>query len=165
MPRYDTDIAAERYYSKRRNGISPQRRDGSTTSVDNDIQAAAAEQFAAESFGQKFNSSVYENHGDLGKDFVLPDKRTVDVVWLGVNAKTGRPRGNEANLIINPDEQQRWSDVYIVVAGSKEDGFNILGWMDHSTLTQYPLKDWGYGKKFSAPVRDLLPIRLLKQDA
>lgn len=140
---------SERFLAKREAGISPLRRDGSLTSEETDRQAAGAERFAAERFGAEYNEEVYAEHGDGGADFYLGG-RSIEVVWLGVEPD-GRPR-RDGHLIVNPDEPQRHADLYVVVAGSIEAGFTLLGWLPHGDLVERPLKNFGYGPKHAAPV-------------
>lgn len=142
---------ADRYYAKRDAGISPVRRDGSVATPENDRQAAAAEQFAAAQLGCPFNDSVTA-HGDGGHDFVFP--LHVEVCWLGVNQHTGEPR-RDGHLIVNLNEPHRWADIYIVVAGTVEMGFHVVGWTTHNRLIEYGTKNFGYGEKLAMPVREL----------
>lgn len=149
----------DRYQAKRDAGISPIRKDGSLTSAENDEQAAAAEKFAAQYFGCTFNDQVYQT-GDGGYDFLFELK--IEVIWLGVNAVTGEER-REGNLIVNPNEPQRWSDIYVVVAGSTKAGFEVLGWTTHYRLIEEPPKDFGYGKKLAMNVNKLWPPHQLRK--
>jgi hypothetical protein len=144
-----------RYDVKRAAGISKIRSDGSLTSRETDVQAGAAEQFAAAFFGAKFNSEIYTNHGDHGEDFILGEA-TVEVIHLGI--KDGKPRMN-GNLIVNPHEPQRWADIYVVVRGSIQAGFEIMGWYPHSTLVRRPMINFGYGLRYACAVRNLRPIQ------
>ena len=59
-------LAKARYLSKRAVGISNQRYDGSECSIDNDINATAAEYFAAQQYNQPFDATV----GKRGDDFL-----------------------------------------------------------------------------------------------
>ena len=135
-----------RYYTKRNAGISPIRKDGSLTSAENDREAAAAECFAAKALGCKFNDEITVR-GDGGYDFIHKGK-SIEVIWLGINKNTLLPRVS-GHLIVNPDEPQRWADIYLIVIGSIKLGFRLLGWTDHKTLTAQPKKDFGYGLKFA----------------
>ena len=150
-------LAKARYLSKRSAGISGVRYDGSECSIDNDIHAIGAEYFAAQEYGQPFNSSIGKK-GDGGSDFSLP--LSVEVVWLGVQ-KDGTPR-DKGNLIINPDEPQRWADIYIVIKGSATEGFSEVGWLSHKMLVTLPKKDFGFGAKFACPIENLKSPDLLK---
>jgi len=152
---YDVaEIGRQRYQIKRDAGISAQRKDGSFTSAETDINAAAAESYAAEQMGLDFDARVTK-HGDGGVDLTLPIR--IDVVWMGVDKRTGKPR-ETGHLIINPDEPQRWSDIYLVVKGSVETGFDILGWTTHNELVRLPKRNFGYGEKFAMPTHRLRPI-------
>jgi hypothetical protein len=61
-------------------------------------------------------------------------------------------------LELNPDEHQRWADIYIVVKGSIEE----VGWMPHKALIQLPKKDFGFGEKFACDISQLKKPELLK---
>lgn len=150
-------LAKARYLSKRNAGISNNRYDGSKCSIDNDIDATGAEYFAVQQYGQPFNSTI-GSKGDGGSDFSLP--LSIEVVWLG-RGKDGTPR-TDGNLIINPDEPQRWADIYIVIRGSLEDGFEEIGWLPHSHLIKMPKKDFGFGRKFACHTTKLKDPVLLK---
>jgi hypothetical protein len=150
-------LAKARYLSKRSAGISGQRYDGSECSIDNDINATAAEYFAAQQYNQPFDATV-GTHGDGGSDFTL--SLSIEVVWLGVQ-KDGTPR-DKGHLIINPDEPQRWADIYIVVKGSVDTEFEEVGWIPHTALIQLPKKDFGFGEKFACDISQLKRPELLK---
>ncbi|MFW9878245.1 MAG: hypothetical protein ACFFG0_34625 [Candidatus Thorarchaeota archaeon] len=143
--------------SKRNAGISGVRADGSSCSIENDMNATGAEYFAAQQYNQPFNASVGEN-GDGGSDFTL--QLSVEVVWLGVQPD-GTPR-DKGHLIVNPDEPQRWADIYVVVKGSVDSGFQEVGWITHNALVNLPKKDFGYGEKFACDIQDLKSPKLLK---
>lgn len=140
-----------RYASKRKAGISEFRTDGSRTSAYTDVQAAAAEYYAANEYGCEFNDEVTVK-GDGGADFFLNGK-SIEVIWLGVT-RYGEPRKN-GNLIVNPHEPHRWADVYVVVKGSTDVGFEIAGWTTHEELIAKPRKDFGYGTRFAMNINDL----------
>jgi hypothetical protein len=150
-------LAKARYLSKRAAGISGQRYDGSECSIDNDLNATAAEYFAAQQYNQPFDATV-GRQGDGGSDFDL--SLSIEVVWLGVQ-KDGSPR-DRGNLIINPDEPQRWADIYIVIKGSIDTGFEEIGWMPHKALIQLPKKNFGFGDKFACDISQLKKPELLK---
>jgi hypothetical protein len=150
-------LAEARYLSKRSAGISDHRYDGSRCSIDNDINATAAEYFAAQSYGQPFDATVGKK-GDGGSDFSL--QLSVEVVWLGIQ-KNGQPR-DQGHLIINPDEPQRWADIYIVIRGSVDTGFEEVGWITHTALVQLPKKDFGFGEKYCCDISQLKNPKLLK---
>lgn len=150
-------LAKARYLSKRAAGISSHRYDGSKCSVDNDINATAAEYFAAQQYNQPFDATI-GRRGDGGSDFTLP--LSVEVVWLGVQ-KDGSPR-DKGHLIVNPDEPQRWADIYIVVKGSIDTDFEEVGWMPHKALVKLPKKDFGFGEKFACDISQLKSPELLK---
>jgi hypothetical protein len=149
-------LAKARYFSKRAAGISGHRYDGSECSIDNDINATAAEYFAAQCYDQPFDVTVGRK-GDGGSDFALP--LTVEVVWLGVQ-KNGQPR-DKGHLIVNPDEPQRWADIYVVIRGSVDTGFEEVGWMPHNILVTFPKKDFGFGEKFACDISQLKKPELL----
>lgn len=150
---------ADRYHAKRAAGISATRSDGSVATPENDRQSAGAEQFAAVQLGCKYNDAIL-THGDGGHDFEF--KLEVEVIWLGVTPD-GRPR-RQGHLIVNPYEPHRWADLYIVVAGSIEEGFWFIGWTTHRKLTSYPRKSFhGDREKFAMPTADLWPIEKLKR--
>ena len=150
-------LAKARFLSKRTSGISEFRYDGSECSVENDIQATGAEYFATQQYNVPFNAGIGKM-GDGGSDFTLP--LSIEVVWLGVQ-KNGAPR-DRGNLIINPDEPQRWADIYIVIKGSIEEGFEEVGWMPHSVLVTLPKKDFGFGEKFACDISQLKKPELLR---
>jgi hypothetical protein len=144
---------SDRYTIKRAAGIPDRRRDGSRCDPETDRQAEAAEAFAAIRLGCEFRADVTV-HGDGGSDFVAPNGQTVEVVWLGFVSGTATPR-TSGNLIVNPDEPQRWAELYVVVAGSIARGFRLLGWTTHEELTRRPRVDFGFGPKFAVPTREL----------
>lgn len=150
-------LAQARYLSKRAAGISGYRYDGSECSIDNDVNATGAEYFCAQQYGRPFDATVGRN-GDGGSDFAL--SLQVEVIWLGVQ-KDGTPR-DRGHLIVNPDEPQRWADIYIVVKGSVETGFEEVGWISHSALVTFPKQDFGFGEKFACDISQLKSPRLLK---
>jgi hypothetical protein len=140
-----------RYASKRKAGIPEFRKDGSKTSASNDIEAAAAEYFAALHYDRPFNDEVTTT-GDGGADFFLNEK-SVEVIWLG-QTQYKKPRKN-GHLIVNPHEPHRWADLYVIVRGSIETGFDIAGWTTHEELLAKPRKDFGYGERFAMNITDL----------
>lgn len=154
------EIGRQRYQSKRSAGISKFRSDGSQTSVDTDIQSTAAEKFACDFFDAPFNNEVYARRGDDGYDFLLLNKQ-VEVIWLGYERGTKIPRKNKGNLIVNPHEQHRWADIYIVVQGDTHSEFSFTGWTTHKRLIEQPKKDFGYGERYAMSVIDLAPIEWL----
>jgi hypothetical protein len=149
-------MGEQRYYSKRASGISPIRKDGSLCDPENDRQSEAAEKYAAERLGAKFNSKIYAASGDGGFDFVWQGDKT-EVIWLGYRAGTTEPR-IAGHLIVNPDEPHRWATRYISVRGSIELGFRLLGWTTHQRLIQEPKKQFGWGLKFAMHTSKLTPI-------
>ena len=151
-------LAKARFYSKRNAGISDVRSDGSKCTVENDIQSVAAEYFASQHYGCKFDSSISKD-GDGGSDFSL--KIDVEVIWLGLDKKTGMPR-ESGNLIVNPHEPQRWADIYVVVKGSIDSGFSIVGWTTHKKLVSLPKKDFGFGERYAMRVEKLNKSDLTK---
>ena len=153
-----TCLAKARYLSKRTAGISNTRSDGSECSIDNDIDATGAEFFAAQEYGRPFDSSIGKK-GDGGSDFTIP--LTVEVIWLGRDKHTGKPRTG-GHLIVNPHEPQRWADIYVVVAGGIDEGFNEVGWYPHRQLVSKPQKDFGFGSRYAVNVTELKPPGLLK---
>jgi len=152
---------SERFYAKRRAGLSPVRQDGSLVAVNVDRQSAAAEQFGARKFGVEFNDEVWGTHGDDGYDFTVETSRgpvRVDVVWLGFAEPYGtdRPRVS-GHLIVNDEKHHpdRRADAYVVVAGTIEAGFMLLGWLAYEELEQHGKKDFGFGMKSCCPVEKL----------
>lgn len=154
-------IGRARFESKRVSGISDKRSDGSRCSLENDIEATAAEYYAARYLQCRFNQDIYA-HGDGGFDFEF--KLKIEAIWLGIG-KDGAPR-RSGHLIVNPHEPQRWADLYVVVSGSVVSGFEISGWASHRQLTAAPRKDFGYGERFAMHVDDLNKndIRKLKKE-
>jgi hypothetical protein len=154
-------LGKARMLSKRVAGISSTRSDGSECSIENDVQAVAAEYWATQYFNRPFNAFVGAK-GDGGSDFVFPIE--IEVVWLG-QGKDGKPR-TTGHLIVNPHEPQRWADIYVVVKGSIESGFTFCGWSTHKDLLSKPKKDFGYGERFAIPVDELRKsdIRHLKRE-
>lgn len=146
---------ADRYHSKRAAGISGTRFDGTKYDPETDYQAAAAEEFAADSLGCKFNAEVNLS-GDGGFDFEFTLQ--VEVYWLG---KVGNEPRRSGHLIINPLEPHRHADIYVVVRGSVEDGFSVVGWTTHRVLTRLK-KDFGYGERYCVHTDNLWPIDKLK---
>jgi len=151
-----TCLARARFLSKRACGSSEVRTDGSSCSEDIDIEATAAEYFAAEHCGVPFNATV-SSRGDGGADFFL--QLSVEVVHLGMVGDQPRRTGH---LIVNPHEPQRWADIYLVVAGSIVEGFEILGWYPHQSLVEKPMLDFGYGDRYALHVDDLIKSDLRK---
>jgi hypothetical protein len=150
-------LAKARYLSKRNSGISEFRFDGSKCSVENDLNATGAEYFATQEYGVPFNSSI-GSKGDGGSDFTIP--LFIEVIWLGMD-RNGIPR-SDGHLIVNPDEPQRWADIYLVVKGSVDLGFEEIGWISHSALISLPKKDFGFGEKFACHISLLKNPKLLK---
>ena len=150
-------LARARYLSKREVGISDVRYDGSECAIDNDINATGAEYFCAQQYNQPFDCTVGK-YGDGGSDFCI--QLSVEVVWLGVQ-KDGTPR-DKGHLIINPEEPNRWADIYIVIKGSLDTGFQEIGWITHSGLVKLPKKDFGFGEKFCCNITQLKKPELLK---
>lgn len=147
-----TKIANERFSSKRFAGISERRSDGSICSAQNDIDATGAEYFAAKYYGQKFDDSI-STSGDQGWDFMI-DGKTVEVVWLGRDKRSSEPR-KSGNLIVNPHEPKRWADLYVVVGGGFDEGYNIIGWTDHQSLICMPRVDFGFGRRYAMHINDM----------
>lgn len=146
------DTANKRFYSKRNAGISSKRSDGSICTEQNDIDATGAEYFAAKYYNQNFNDTI-SVHGDDGWDFKINDK-TIEVIWLGRDKKNGSPR-TTGNLIVNPNEPKRWADIYLVIGGGFDEGYELIGWTDHESLIKKPKVDFGYGKKFAMHISEL----------
>ena len=146
---------ADRFHAKRAAGLSGTRFDGTQYDPEVDRQAAAAEHSAAKRMGCEFNSAILPG-GDGGFDFEF--KLSVEVYWLGMVA--GRPR-EQGHLIINPLEPHRFADIYVVVMGSIENGFEIIGWTSHRVLTQ-STKDFGYGPRYCVHTSKLWPIEKLQ---
>jgi hypothetical protein len=142
---------SERYHAKRDAGISDIRKDGSRTSAQTDRQAYEAEKFAADAFQQKFNSEIYDTHGDGGSDFTFHGM-TVEVIHLGMDGAGPRLTGN---LIVNPHEPQRWANIYVVVRGSIETAFDLVGWYVHDDLIELPKRNFRFGDRFCCHVDDL----------
>lgn len=135
---------AERYYAKRKAGLSPVNKSGWESTAEIDRQSAAAESYAASIMGCEFNSEVYATHGDGGFDF----KYELEVeVYLAMH-----PR---AQYLIIDNKHYRWADIYVVVTGSIEEGFEVRGWTSHRRLAQEPLKDFGYGDRLNIKIDDL----------
>ncbi len=151
-------LAKARYLSKRDAGISGTRTDGSECSIENDIQATGAEFFAAQEYGCPFDPSIGKR-GDGGNDFSL--NLSIEVIWLGVDPD-GRPR-TTGHLIVNPHEPQRWADIYVVVAGSIEQGFRELGWMPHKALINFAWQNFGFGERYACHISDLKKPESLKK--
>ena len=76
------------------------------------------------------------------------------MIWLGLNANTGEPR-LAGHLIMNPDQPHRWADIYVVVAGTIETGFTMMGWTTHAVLIEQPMKDFGFGLKLAIDTSQL----------
>lgn len=153
-----------RYYVKRKIGISNCRKDGSFYDPDVDNQAGYAEEFAAKELGSKVNDSVLEG-GDNGFDFeikTISGIKRVDVVWNGFIKGTKKPRLN-GNLIVNPFEPHRYrnTDVFILVIGSIDDGFKIVGWATTDDVKRRPQKNFGYGNRYWVPIEELRDISSL----
>lgn len=146
----------DRWRAKRQRGLDGTRSDGSETDPEIDRQAFAAEREAANLLGCRFDDAIYED-GDGGHDFVFG--LTVEVVWLGYVKGTKTPR-DQGHLIISPAEPWRWADIYVVMAGSDEQGFRCLGWTTHLKLSRQR-QDFGYGERFAMHTNDLEPISRL----
>jgi hypothetical protein len=80
----------------------------------------------------------------------------VDVVHLGI-LDDGRPRMH-GNLIINPHEPWRHAEIYLVVRGSIQTTFELLGWYVHDLLVRRPERNFGYGPRYWCPIDELYPI-------
>jgi len=151
-------IGEGRFGSKREVGISAHRYDGSVCSAQNDVDSAGAEYAAARLYARPFREEILKT-GDGGYDMILP--ASVEVIWLGRNKFDGQPR-RSGHLIVNPDEPQRWADIYLIVAGCVDDGFEEIGWATHYQLVNSPMKDFGHGKKYCMHTNDLNKISALK---
>jgi len=151
-------LGKARYLSKRNANISSTRSDGSQCSIENDIDATGAEYYACEQYKRPFNSAISKT-GDGGSDFSLG--LTVEVIWLGRDKRTGKPR-TSGNLIVNPHSPQRWADIYMVVAGSMEEGFREVGWIGHKELVERPKRDFGFGLRYARDITELHPPAELK---
>ncbi len=146
------DIANKRFSSKRSAGISSTRKDGSICTPQNDVDATAAEYFAAKIYKQSFDDSI-STSGDAGHDFKVNGKK-VEVIWLGRDKNSGQPR-NSGNLIVNPHEPKRWADIYVVVGGGFNEGYNVIGWTDHKSLIALPKRNFGFGDRFAMNITQL----------
>lgn len=141
-------MSDERYYSKRRAGISDVRRDGSVTSAENDRQSGEAERWACEAFGQTYNDEIYETHGDGGVDFYLGGY-AVDAKWLGFG-------NDDGHLIVNPEDfEKERADWYVAVAGSIQRGFYLPRRCWAMRDEMQAKHDMGYGEKYVRAVRYL----------
>ena len=112
---------------------------------------------------QKFNDAIYFLHGDGGFDFkinISGFSKTCEVVWAGFVKGTNKPR-MFGNLIVNPYEPNRWTNIYIVVGGSIETKFWFFGWTTHDVLVKHSLYNFGYGPKFHQRFETLNPISKL----
>jgi hypothetical protein len=105
----------------------------------------------ADAFQQKFNSEIYDTHGDGGSDFTFHGM-TVEVIHLGMDGAGPRLTGN---LIVNPHEPQRWANIYVVVRGSIETAFDLVGWYVHDDLIELPKRNFRFGDRFCCHVDDL----------
>lgn len=143
-------VGAARFESKREAGISTTRIDGSLYSRDVDEEAYAAEEYAAALFGTEPDPSI--RMGDDGYDFALK----VDVKWLGLGPN-GCPRSS-GHLIVNP-YAKAWPDIFLVVTGSRSEGFRLLGWASRHDVQSQPLQDFGYGQKHALHTRHLRGFR------
>ena len=144
----DYQDGAQRYYAKRAAGIPATGQGSMSPSPERDRQAAAAEKFAADYLGCPFNAEVYSTHGDPGYDFIYP----IEVEVYHIQNPTGE------YLIVFMDKPKAWADVYVVVIGTIETGFNIAGWTTHRELIKRPPKDFGHGKRYAMHIKDLFPI-------
>jgi hypothetical protein len=162
---YDERAAGRaRWERKRAQGRSPIRRDGSEATQDQDEQSACAEAFAALAFGQPFHRTTWEEPepwNDGGVDFWWCSRR-VDVVWLGRDPATGRPR-ETGHLLMDPASPQRLSDCYVLVRGEYP-GLAFVGWSTHGQLTARPLRKFGEykGLRYNQRVETLTPIHTLR---
>jgi hypothetical protein len=150
----------DRYRDKIQAGVSTVRRDGSVATEEHNRQGAAAERFAADFYGRPFNDKRYGGRGDGGHDFTI--ELTVEVVWLGIDPKTGLPKTREwtggrhpVSLLVNPWETWRHADIYVLTAGAIETGFQMVGWATHYEVSRGPVADLGYGEKWAFPVSRL----------
>lgn len=150
------DHYGQRFLAKREAGISPTRSDGSQTSLQTDIEAGAAEDFAVRRFHEEPNREIYTRRGDGGSDCVI-NGITIDIVHLGLEPGTRNPRLT-GNLLINPHEPWRHCDVYVVVRGTVATGFEFVGWATHEELVSRPPRKFGYGPRYHIPIRDLRPV-------
>lgn len=139
-------IAEKRYSSKRNAGISNIRSDGSVCSLSTDLDATGAEFFAAKILNQSFDSNIYVN-GDAGYDFKINNK-SVEVIWLGRDKRNNLPR-KTGNLIVNPHEPKRWANIYVVVKGGFDEGYEIVGWTTHEDLILQPQRNFGFGFRYA----------------
>lgn len=149
----------ERYYHMRSRRRSDFRPDGSLYNPEVDRQAAAAEEYVCGVFGVPYVNGIYD-YGDGGYDFLLrlfnPDTQVkVDVVLTGTDY-----------LIVNPyGVKIRVPNVFILVHGSIELGFRIVGWLSRDDLLACPKRDFGYGEKYACHISKLQPISKLLDHA
>lgn len=165
------DKFEERYHVKRAAGISSTRGDGSARTPGTDKQSGHAEEYAAQMLGSVVDDSITVT-GDRGYDFPitveLPSGRQgrlrVEAIWNGFETgSTSRPR-LFGNLIINPDDEHRYrnTDIFVLVVGTVEHGFELMGWATWADVKSRPTKSFGYGRKYYVPMHELRKMDRLK---
>ena len=154
------NIGRKRYQAKVDANISLKRKDGSTIEEEVFRQATAAEAFGVFLVGQSLNEDILI-HGDPGYDCLL--NLQVEIIHLGF-AKNGKPRKKDDwFVIVDPKQKWRWANIYIAIAGSIETDFRCAGWTTHSKLVTYPMKDFGWGKRYAQPTDKLYNIKTLQE--
>ncbi len=153
---YVKALGKARFWSKRSQGFSATRKDGSVCREDNDIEATLAEFATCRHLGLPFDEGIYRG-GDGGQDAVL--SLTIEILWLGRHPD-GSVRYN-GNAIMNPEEPQRWADIYVVVGGGDTEGWTIMGWTTHNVMVQQELRDFGNGPRWGVPCDRLYDISSL----
>lgn len=159
-----------RFHAKRAAGISARRRDGSFCDPETDRQAGHAEEFAARELRAVVNDSVTTS-GDPGFDFEIlvdgPSGRRrvrVEAIWNGfaTGSKT-KPR-LFGNLLVNPFEPHRYreSQIFVLVVGTIESGFRLVGWATRRDIEARPQRDFGFGKRYWVPMSELRSMDKLK---
>jgi hypothetical protein len=128
-------------------GPGRQRADGSAYSQLQDEEAFAAEAFGCALFGMRPDRTV--GQPDPGWDFTV----RVDIKHLGIHGD-GRAR-QDGHLIVNPTSLR--ADRYYVVAGTRAEGFRLVGWATRADLLVRAPRDFGYGPKYWVPVEALRP--------
>ena len=148
-------LAAARYHAKVGNNIPVTLKENCLWHQQDEVQATGAEYFVSQMLQQPVLRVASGPDGGSGFRIGLD----VRVVWLGVqpDGKTRRA----GIVLIDPLKTHELADIYVFVAGTVDDGFEIMGWTTHADLEEHKLVDYGQGPRLHMPVCQLFTIEHL----
>lgn len=143
-------FGGERHDIKVRAGYSKFRKDGSTFSRENMVEATGAEYVGVARLGEVFNYDILL-HGDGGRD----------CTFAGMGVEVYRPgRGDYAIITgVGSEYRHRHADLYMSVTGSLDTGrYVVRGVISHAKMVRLPLVDFGWGPRYAVPFQNLTPV-------